>query len=43
MVGAAIVEEEVAVGSALVRGDEAEAVVRAVLDAGGGRIPALMR
>lgn len=37
------VEEEVAVGSALIRGDEAEAVVRAVLDALNRRIPALMR
>ena len=37
------VDEEVAVGSALVRGDEAEAVVRAVLDALNRRIPALMR
>lgn len=37
------VEEQVAVGSALVRGDEAEAVVRAVLDALNRRIPALMR
>lgn len=36
-------EEDVAVGSALVRGDEAEAVVRAVLDALNRRIPALMR
>ena len=35
--------EEVSVGSALVRGDEAEAVVRAVLDAVNRRIPALMR
>jgi hypothetical protein len=37
------VEEQVAVGSALIRGDEAEAVVRAVLDALNRRIPALMR
>lgn len=36
-------EEEVSVGSALVRGDEAEAVVRAILDALNRRIPALMR
>ena len=36
-------EEEVSVGSALVRGDEGEAVVRAVLDALNRRIPALMR
>ncbi len=37
------VDEEVAVGSALMRGDEAEAVVRAVLDPLNRRIPALMR
>ena len=37
------VHEEVAVGSALVKGDVAEAVVRAVLDALNRRIPALMR
>ena len=37
------VDEDVAVGSALIRGDEAEAVVRAVLDALNRRIPALMR
>lgn len=37
------VDEEVAVGSALIKGEEAEAVVRAVLDALNRRIPALMR
>jgi hypothetical protein len=37
------VDEEVAVGSALIKGEEAEAVVRAVLDALNRRMPALMR